>query len=78
MSGIIEYLVITMAVIGMSMACAILKGGGFSFHIFLVSAAIGIALLVWIPLFPVYMISISILILVAMLFSPNPSGVSGE
>ena len=69
MFGIVGYLVGIGAAIGMSVACATFRSGGFSMNIFMVALSISIAVLVWIPLIPVYMIIVSIFLLVGLLFT---------
>lgn len=75
MSAIMDYIIAIGAVFGIAMACSLLsrKGIDFSMGIFLTSLAIGIAVLVWIPLIPQYMIVLSILIIISQLFKDgNP------
>lgn len=74
MSGIMDYLIPMIAVLVIAFACAVLrKKGEFSINIFLSSISVSIAVLVWIPLVPSYMIVFSILILVGMLFAKGDS-----
>jgi hypothetical protein len=71
----LDTLVLFVAVFAFSIACAMLrKGQGFSTNIFLGSFAIGITVLVWMPIIPTYMIVLPILILVGMMFSEKFTG----
>lgn len=74
MSIISDYLIPTVAIFAFSAASAFMATKSFSLNVFLISMAIGIAILVWIPAFPVYMIIISILILVGLLFKDTGIG----
>jgi len=68
MTDIMLYLVSIGAVFAFSMISSITKNG-FSINIFLVSVAICIAILVWIPILPIYLIIVSVLFIVGILFS---------
>lgn len=72
---ILDYLVVIMACLGISMLSAMLgsKDGGFSMNVFLTSFAVSNALMVWIPLYPSFMIFVSILALAGMLFTEGDS-----
>ena len=61
---------------GVSLVCSVIgRNGDFSMNIFMATLAICIAVLVWIPVLPSYTIIISVLLIVAMLFSsPDSNG----
>ena len=56
------------ALMAVSLASALSKDG-LSMNIFICSATIGLAVMVWIGIFPTYFILISVLMLVGMFFS---------
>jgi len=65
---ITDYLIVIGAILGFSIAVSITKDG-FSTNVFLTGVAICIAVLVWIPLLPRYLIIIPILIISGIFFS---------
>ncbi len=70
-----DALVMLAAVFAFSAATAILRNGeSFSINIFLSSAAIGITLLIWMPVLPTYMIVLPIAIIVSMMFQDRIMG----
>lgn len=71
MTTIIDLLIPIVALLALSFAVSILRKGGFSMNIFMASFAIGLCILIWIPLVPSYMIIMTVLIMVGMLFSDN-------
>lgn len=65
-----DSIIMYMAVLGLSLAVSMLRRSeGFSFNVFMGSAAIGITVLIWANGIPQYMIVLPILMLVGMLFS---------
>ena len=66
---VFDYIIVTALALGLSMFCAFIANRQFSTPVFLASMAICISILVWIPLLPTWMIVISILMIVAMLFT---------
>lgn len=79
MSGIMDYAILFGVVMGMSSACAFnIKNKSFSSSIFMISAAIAISALVWLSLFPLYIITIPVLIIIIMVFSDSNGDTSNE
>jgi hypothetical protein len=70
---ITDYLIAFGATFAISIATSYSKDG-FSTDIFLLSVAISICILAWIPIVPVYTVLISALILVGMLVKQTDSG----
>ena len=64
----VEFTIGIVAVIGFSFLCAWYQRNSFSMNVFLSSVAIGIAILVWIPVVPASFIVVSILIIAGMWF----------
>ena len=56
------------ALMAISLATALSKNG-LSMNIFICSATIGLAVMVWIGIFPTYFVLVSVLMLVGMFFS---------
>lgn len=73
---IVNYLFAIGAVLAMSLACSFIKAKEFSKNVFLTSFSIGICVMIWGLLLPVYMIAIPILMIVGMLFMDR--GISNE
>lgn len=67
------YLVPIGAVMGFGFFCAFLYEMRFSMQIFLVTIAVGMGVIVWIGLFPVYGLALSALCLIGMVFSEGGS-----
>jgi hypothetical protein len=61
------------ALMAVSLATALSKNG-LSTNIFICSATIGLAVMVWIGIFPSYFVLISVLMLVGMFFSARNGG----
>jgi len=72
--AIMEYMIPLIAVFIFSVVCALVKRtGSFSTPVFLTAFSIGILVLMWIPVLPIYVVIIPILIIIGMLFM-NPQG----
>lgn len=71
----IYYLLPMMAIAFVAFASAILyeRDEGFNRSVFICAMAIGFALVIWVGIFPIYFISISALLLVALIFSSPES-----
>lgn len=71
MTNILDYLIAFGSITGIAIACSLFNKGDnnlFSLNTFLASMAIGISILVWIPVVPSYLIIFSVLITTGMLF----------
>lgn len=64
-----DYIIPFALVLGFSLATSITATRKFSMNIFLASVAVGIAVLVWIPIIPRYSIALSVLIVIGILLS---------
>lgn len=72
---LVSYLVPIAAVMMLSIACALVKEKGtFSTNTFLISAAIGILVLIWADQFPTWALVVSAMLIAAVLFKDS----SGE
>lgn len=69
MSGIFDFLIGIVAVIGMSALCAIITKRVFSLKLFLTAMNLGFCILMWQGLLPMWMIVVVILSITAMLFA---------
>jgi hypothetical protein len=61
------------ALMAVSLATALSKNG-LSTNIFICSTTIGLAVMVWIGIFPTYFVLVSVLMLVGMFFSGRGTG----
>lgn len=77
MNAIFEYLVVIAAIIGFGVACSVTRKG-FSLSIFLVSIVIGIAILIWRDILPVYLIIVCAVIMMIILFGDSNDGENDE
>lgn len=68
MTSIMTYLIPIAIVLGFAMLAS-LANREFSKNIFLTSIAVGIAIMIWIPMLPSFLISLSILCIIAMIFA---------
>ena len=74
-----NYLIPVVAVFLLSTASAFLGNRReFSMNVFEASMAIGLSILVWVRLLPIWAIVVSVLIIVVMLFTERGGGVSSE
>lgn len=74
-----DYLIPIVAVFLMSIATSFIANRReFSLNIFMASMAIGISILVWVKILPIWTIVISVLIIVLMLFTEKGGTISGE
>lgn len=64
------YMISIGLLLAISLACSMTKNG-FSTPVFMVSLSIGIGILIWLSIFPFYMIVISGLMIIGMLFMNN-------
>jgi hypothetical protein len=79
MTNILDYLIPLAGLLGVALACSAFSRGrefSFSFNIFLLSLSIGIGVLIWMGVFPIHLIIISIVILVGIWFSPSGDSIT--
>jgi len=70
MNAILEYLVVIAAIFSFALASSITRKG-FSTNIFMVSVIIGINLLVWQNMLPLWLMILCALIIIGILFTDN-------
>jgi uncharacterized protein (DUF2062 family) len=67
------YLVPIGAVMGFGFFCAFMYEKRFSMQVFLIAVAVGMAVIVWVGLFPTFGLALSALCLIGMVFSEGGS-----
>lgn len=74
----LQYLISIMALFGVSAFCAFnRKSGGFSRITFLIAISVGINIMVWVGIFPLYSVALSIGAIIGILFSGNDESSEG-
>lgn len=74
--GLMDGAFIGFAIIFIAMGCTLMAKKQFSMNVFLCAAAIEIMIVIWVGIFPPYMVLFSILAMIAILFGKNGGGTS--